>query len=126
MEDALIVDGCTYILNRTYRATDRCHQSETCFQTITWRIDEDPPSGVCPGDIFLGCNPELPIALPRPSLQPSDFTDDCGKVTVDILDGDITVFGSRYSLTRTYLITDLCGNKQNLPIYFLNRLPSCQ
>ena len=110
VEDDLVVYGCTYILTRTYRATNRCDKSETCLQTITWRVDETPPNGICPRDIYLGCNPKLPAALPKPSLKPSDFTDDCGKVTVTVQDGDITVFGCRYSLARTYLIKDPCGN----------------
>ena len=98
-----------YTLTRTYRATDICGNVSTCTQIITVN-DQTPPTLTCPGPLTVSCSSDVPP--PNISLV-TGVSDNCvGTVTVshisDVISGQTCA--NRYTLTRTYRATDVCGN----------------
>ncbi|NND32733.1 MAG: T9SS type A sorting domain-containing protein, partial [Saprospiraceae bacterium] len=68
-----------------------------------------PPSISCPGDADLGCNPEVPDAMP------GDVTasDNCGAITVVAVQGTATQQGCFFTRIDRYTATDACGNQSS-------------
>jgi len=98
-----------YTLTRTYRATDICGNVSTCTQIITVN-DQTPPTLTCPGPLTVSCSSDVPA--PNISLV-TGVSDNCvGTVTVshisDVISGQTCA--NRYTITRTYRATDVCGN----------------
>ncbi|MBK7879270.1 MAG: hypothetical protein IPJ83_01740 [Saprospiraceae bacterium] len=98
-----------YTLTRTYRATDICGNVSTCTQIITVN-DQTLPTLTCPGPLTVSCSSDVPP--PNISLV-TGVSDNCvGTVTVshisDVISGQTCA--NRYTLTRTYRATDVCGN----------------
>jgi len=94
-----------YTVTRTYRANDNRGNTNTCAQTIIV-YDETPPTfaGV-PANTTVQCH-----AVPEPANPTA--SDNCGGSTPvsyeqERTDGDCPY---RYTLTRTWSSTDLCGN----------------
>ncbi|MBK8556172.1 MAG: hypothetical protein IPL65_10585 [Lewinellaceae bacterium] len=100
---------CTnqFTLTRTYRATDLCGNSATCTQVITV-FDNTPPNYTCPANITVSCTNLVPV----PNSGPVPTGDNCdGNVMVTHL-GDVIsnqTCANRYTISRTYQATDLCG-----------------
>jgi hypothetical protein len=102
--------GCStnFTLSLTVIDTNGC--SKTCNQTITVE-DITPPTIICPPPIRVSCSAEVP---------PHDFsggsaTDNCpGEVAMTWVSDDISnqTCPNRYTLTRTYKATDVCGNSK--------------
>ncbi|MCC7246036.1 MAG: T9SS type A sorting domain-containing protein, partial [Saprospiraceae bacterium] len=90
---------------RTYRAVDNCGNTATCTQVITVN-DQTPPTLTVPQNITVDC-----YEVPTPGMAMA--TDNCsGSVTVTYLGQTSTpgVCPVLYTLTRTWLATDVCGN----------------
>ena len=97
-----------FTLTRTYRATDACGNSATCAQTIIV-IDPTPPTISCPASTTVSCANLVPVANPASVIT----SDNCGAgVTVTFVNDVITNQSctNNFTLTRTYLATDACGN----------------
>ena len=97
-----------YTVTRTYRATDLCGNSATCNQIITV-FDDTPPSISCPVNLTVQCANLVPV----PNIALVTATDNCsGTATITHVSDVITnqTCPNRYTLTRTYRATDLCGN----------------
>jgi hypothetical protein len=98
--------GCEAVLVYEYTVTDICGNSDTCRQTITYKVDEEPPViAECPADIDLGCNPET-----IPDFVPPVVTDNCGIMSLDstvVNSND----GCNYESVVTWVATDSCGNR---------------
>ena len=97
-----------YTITRTYRASDFCGSTATCSQTITVN-DIAAPSITCPANIVVSCA----SAVPAPDPASITATDLCGGAVTVVLVGDVITPGicaNRFTVTRTYLATDLCGN----------------
>ena len=97
-----------YTITRTYRATDLCGNSATCTQMITVN-DITPPSITCPASVTVSCASEVPA----PNINLVLASDNCsGAVTKtfvsDVISAQTCV--NRYTITRTYRATDVCGN----------------
>lgn len=105
-----------FVLTRTYRATDESGNSSTCSSIITVYDNKGPEfdqSGPAP-NITVNCLSEVPPA------EPDEYTahDNCGygdfyeeaEVTFAEVKSDSTCPG-RFTLTRTWTATDLCGNQ---------------
>lgn len=111
LSDATINMTCAnrFDIVRTYQATDECGNSATCTQLISV-FDDTPPMITCPGNTTVDCAFEVPPANPQGITTASD---NCGgTVTVSVLP-DVTTdmtCANRFTLTRTYIATDLCGN----------------
>ncbi len=121
------VDGCgqfTYEIARTWTATDPCGNASTCLQTISI-ADTEGPTVSCPPNQTLACNTDpLPIATTIDDFIAIGGTamDNCS--SLDELTISFSDFPSAQSmlnfcpgtseadrtLTRTYTITDVCGN----------------
>ncbi|MCE7925240.1 MAG: HYR domain-containing protein [Haliscomenobacteraceae bacterium CHB4] len=97
-----------YTLTRTYMATDACGNTATCEQIITVN-DQVGPNIICPAGTIVPC------ATAVPSADPTIIgaTDNCGGPVIIVHVGDVIsnqICPDNYTLTRTYLATDECGN----------------
>ncbi|MBP8085661.1 MAG: T9SS type A sorting domain-containing protein, partial [Saprospiraceae bacterium] len=94
-----------YGVTRTWIATDDCGNTSTCSATIAVE-DNLPPVITCPVVISpISCG-EIPV------FGVATATDACDGL-VDILFSDVSVQGmcaAEYSITRTWIATDDCGN----------------
>ena len=93
---------CGGTITRTWTYTDACGNTATVTQTIT--IDDTTPP--------TASNPLPQVGTPPPfdPLQVTDEADNCGVPTVTD-GGDVSDGGTCPEIiTRTYIITDACGN----------------
>ncbi len=112
--DVIVPGTCAnrFTINRTYRATDICGNSTTCIQVITV-ADNIPPTLTCPGPITVMCANNVPA--PNVALV-IGVSDNCpGAVTVTFVSDVISnqTCANRFTITRTYRATDICGNFAN-------------
>ncbi|MBK8554420.1 MAG: DUF3494 domain-containing protein [Lewinellaceae bacterium] len=110
VSDVINAQTCAnrYTITRTYRATDLCGNSATCAQTITVN-DQTPPTVSCLANVNISCAADVPAPAPN-SVTASDL---CGGGVIvvhvsDVINAQTCV--NRYTITRTYRATDLCGN----------------
>ncbi|MBK8721380.1 MAG: hypothetical protein IPL95_03640 [Saprospiraceae bacterium] len=99
--------NCTdsYVLTRTWTATDNCNNNSQCVQTITVRDTKAPVIAGCPANVTVECD-----AVPNPATPTA--TDNCdSQVSItynqDKANGNCT---DSYVLTRTWIATDNCNN----------------
>ncbi|MFV8337531.1 T9SS type A sorting domain-containing protein, partial [Flavobacterium sp. RSP29] len=97
---------------RTWNVTDACGNAATAvFRTVTWTVDTEKPvitATGTPANGTLGCNPTA--ALITAALGTATATDNCGVVTPTFTDGAVVSNGCSRSQTRTWNVTDACGN----------------
>ena len=91
---------------RTWTATDSCGNSVSCDQFI-FVEDNDAPLVICPFDVTLACGD---------STNPTDIGgvqvfEPCSWVTV--VHEDVEETNDCIDITRTWTITDSCGNETN-------------
>jgi len=95
-------------ISRVYLATDECGNTATCAQIIVV-FDDTPPTLTCPAPVTVSCASLVPAPAPG-SITASDNC--AGVVTVthsgDVISNQTCV--NRFTITRTYLATDVCGN----------------
>ena len=122
------MEGCgasTFSISRTWMATDACGNTATCVQTIAV-ADSQPPVVTCPADqMMVACDANaLPIATTIEEFIAIGGTvsDDCSGLmdlslnvfnnppSLDMLDFCPEAPEADRTLTRTYQITDICGN----------------
>jgi large repetitive protein len=97
-----------FSINRTYTATDACNRTATCSVAIVVN-DQIAPTITCPANINFVCA----SAIPPPTPLTVVATDNCtGAATVTFVNDVNTnsICANKYSVTRTYRATDLCGN----------------
>lgn len=97
----------TFIIQRTWTATDDCGNSSTCLQLILVH-DATPPEITCPNNVTIQCTANT---LP-PATGVATATDNCDPA-VDLTFSDVTTAGAcpqERTITRTWLATDDCGN----------------
>jgi|GEM_PF-1074431 len=98
-----------YTITRTYRATDVCGNFAECTQTITVN-DQTPPTLTCPANVTVSCASQVPA----PNIASvTGVSDNCGGVVTVTHQGDVITnqtCPNRYTITRTYRATDVCGN----------------
>ncbi|MBK9464145.1 MAG: HYR domain-containing protein [Chitinophagaceae bacterium] len=98
-----------YTITRTYRATDVCGNFAECTQIITVN-DVTPPTLTCPAPITVSCAG----AVPAPNIASvTGVSDNCGGVVTVTFISDVIsnqTCANRYTITRTYRATDVCGN----------------
>jgi gliding motility-associated-like protein len=98
-------NSCPETITRTYEVTDNCGNTETCTQIITVN-DIIAPTGNAPADLTVQCIDDVP-APDITSL--TGVNDNCGVASVTH-QGDVSNGTCPTTITRTYRITDLCGN----------------
>jgi uncharacterized repeat protein (TIGR01451 family) len=97
----------SYTVTRTYRASDVCGNSATCEQTIVVS-DQTAPVVTCPDDVTVDCTSSTSADVTGTATA----TDNCNGVPV-ITSSDVTIAGAcpqEYTINRTWLATDECGN----------------
>ncbi|MHC1707804.1 MAG: HYR domain-containing protein [Bacteroidales bacterium] len=106
-----------YVITRTYRAFDVCGNFEDCTQTITVNDDVKPLIS-CPSNDEVACA----SLVPDHATNYTEFvaiggtaSDNCvGDVTItwegDVISGQLCP--NQYTITRTYMATDVCGNSE--------------
>jgi len=108
--------GCSefsYIIIRTWAATDNCGRTTTCSQTITVE-DLVAPMITCPADVTVECDqPTDPGATGNATaMNDNCAADDQLTVTFsDVSDQEPTgCANDTYTITRTWVASDPCGN----------------
>ncbi|MFE3849505.1 gliding motility-associated C-terminal domain-containing protein, partial [Flavobacterium sp. LB3P45] len=97
-----------YSIARTYTATDACGNASSATQTITVNDQTAPAITSIPANTSVSCA----SAVPEFNDNAVVATDNCIG-TVTITHADVVTPGScanRYSIARTYTVTDACGN----------------
>jgi large repetitive protein len=123
----------TYTLTRTWTATDNCGNSITHVQVISIEDTTAPTwDQLMPADITVECDdvPEAPAVVTASDNCDSDVTVVFGEVRTDGSCPDT------YTLTRTWIATDECGNttehtqtitvEDTTPPVFVEELPQDQ
>jgi hypothetical protein len=106
--DQVIGSGCSYIINRTWRATDNCGNSNIRLQVITVNDNVPPTVLGVPANYTISCSNYLEPAVPTTVTA----TDNCSAAP-QILYTQSTEAGTcanSFVLLRTWRATDLCGN----------------
>jgi hypothetical protein len=111
ISDVISAQTCAnrYTLTRTYRATDAIGNTASCTQVITVN-DVTPPTLTCPAPVTVSCA----SLVPAPNIASvTGLSDNCGGVITVTHQGDVIsaqTCANRYTITRTYRATDVCGN----------------
>ncbi|MBD3637321.1 MAG: hypothetical protein HUJ25_08220, partial [Crocinitomicaceae bacterium] len=108
-----VSDGntCPETITRTYSVTDDCGNTINVTQTIT--VDDiTPPTGTAPANVTVECIADVPVADP---LLITDEADNCTANPVVVFVSDVSDGNTcPETITRTYSITDDCGNSINV------------
>ncbi|MBC5834521.1 gliding motility-associated C-terminal domain-containing protein [Flavobacterium bernardetii] len=99
--------GNPYVITRTYTLTDCAGNSTDLIQTITVEDDTNPTFvESLPSNLVLECSDTVPAAVTLTAI------DNCSSATVvyneQRTNGSCV---SDYTLTRTWIATDVCGNE---------------
>ncbi len=98
----------SYILTRTWIATDNCGNQATQVQTITVNDTEGPTLSGIPADMTVGCD-----GIPGANTANPTAVDNCD-TNVDINFNETIEAGAcadNYTIIRTWTATDNCGNQ---------------
>ena len=107
-QDSLSCDFHNYNLFRIWTTEDRCGNTISTTQTITF-ADTIPPEIIGENPIALDCD----VNLDDNNLFIS-VIDDCSAVTTTFQDSTIFTSDCQLQLERTWTATDICGNTENL------------
>ncbi len=107
-------DSCqaySYILTRTWIATDAYNNSDSTFQIITV-IDTTAPTFIMPVDTIISCELRDSLSV---TGEPSKIEDNCDTIpAVSFIDlvigGDCIGGGALDTIRRTWIVADACGN----------------
>ncbi|MBL0337507.1 MAG: immunoglobulin domain-containing protein [Chitinophagaceae bacterium] len=101
--------GCSFSLSRTWTITDACGNIGTATQTITFTRDTQAPVITVTASSPVGCNPTA--AAITAAFGTASVTDNCSTgLTATFTDGPEVGSGCSFSVTRTWTVTDACGN----------------
>ncbi len=103
----------SYIITRTWTATDTCGNQSTATQVISV-VDLEPPVFSPPADTLLACGAPTDTASTG-SLLPSMISDNCSTDFTITFSDAITPQGcsSNYDILRTWTVTDVCNNSSS-------------
>ena len=103
-------NSCSGTYTRTYTVSDDCGNSASCTQIITVN-DNTNPTATNPAAVNVQCITDIPAVNIN---VVTDEADNCTTPTVilhnEINNGGTGCTGSPYIVTRTYRVTDACGN----------------
>jgi gliding motility-associated-like protein len=98
--------SCPETIIRTYSVADACNNTIMVTQTIVV-LDDIAPTASNPAPMILACGE----ALPPPDIAVvTDATDNCAAPTVAFVSDVSNGQSCPETITRTYSITDICGN----------------
>ncbi len=107
VDDVDNTNPCNVIITRTWTFTDDCNNTSSISQTITVADVSAPVITSCPPDVILECG-----SSSAPTADGSGIvtaTDNCSTPTIEPEDVSTTV-GCQTFITRTWTVTDDCGN----------------
>ncbi|MFV8343373.1 hypothetical protein ACNQGN_13285, partial [Flavobacterium sp. XS2P39] len=111
-DGTIVITGCLRSQTRTWNVTDACgNAAASVSRTATWTVDLGAPVIIATGtptNGTLGCNPTADAI--NAALGTATATDNCGAVTPTFTDGAIVITDCLRSQTRTWNVTDACGN----------------
>jgi len=110
--DTIVTNGCTGTLIRVYSATDACGNEGTLTQIVSFVSDTVAPGlTLVPATIDLGCSPAA-SAIPGADESVASVINTCGSgaLATNLVSETVTNAGCQVVLTRTYEVTDECGN----------------
>ena len=102
-----------YTVLRAYQATDASGNSATCTQTITVADETAPTITASPANTTVSCASAVPAA----DDSAVSATANCGDAVTVTHDADVISAQScanRYNISRTYHVTDSCGNSASV------------
>ncbi len=102
--------SCPEIITRTYSVTDDCGNSITVDQTITINDDTNPTASN-PAPVTVQCIGDVPAVDIN---VVTDEADNCTAAPVVAHVGDVSNGSCPEIITRTYSVTDDCGNSINV------------
>ena len=96
----------SYVVSRTFTASDACGNMTSRTQTITIQDTTEPEFLSVPDDYSAECSADHP-------LEDATASDNCGSVNVTV-DADTTLgeCAGAYVVVRTFTATDACGNSK--------------
>jgi len=94
--------GCSYIVTRTWSATDTCGNSAQCSQAISV-VDTTAPVITCGANKSVEAGAAFAFDL-------LTVIDGCSTNSISVLGTVTNAVGCSYSVTRTWAATDACGN----------------
>ncbi|MCB0647196.1 MAG: T9SS type A sorting domain-containing protein [Saprospiraceae bacterium] len=111
VKDSITNQTCAnrFLIHRIYQAADTCNNVSRCIQLITVNDQTAPVISTIPANVTVSCANLVPAANTGAVVA----TDGCGgTVTITVQSDVITnqTCANRYTITRTYVATDLCGN----------------
>lgn len=114
--DAITSSTCDnrYTIRRTYTATDACGNSTSRSQIITINNTTPPTITSFPSDATYSCAGEVPTPNNTLVIATNACGDKFGMVithSADVISSSNCV--SRFTITRTYIATDACGNSSS-------------
>jgi len=93
-----------YTITRKWVATDACGSTVSATQTVHVQDTHAPVFHGVPSDITIECDKPVPAA---PTVT---ATDNCDTSTLNVIFSQSTVEGCSKTITRTWTVTDSCGN----------------
>ncbi|MDI1316010.1 gliding motility-associated C-terminal domain-containing protein [Flavobacterium sp.] len=108
--DTTVPGSCanSFVVTRTWTFVDACNNTSSVSQTITVNDTIAPTfDQATPADTTASCD-----TIPAPAVLTA--TDNCGTATVVMT--ETTLAGScpsNYTIVRTWIATDVCGNSNN-------------
>ena len=124
VDGGLVGDECNGTITRTYTITDECGNSTDVDHVFTVTDDTDP-TATAPTTVDLECSTALPGAATTIAqflaLAGADASDNCtaqANLTVSSVDGGLVGDECNGTITRTYTITDECGNSTDVDHVF--------
>ena len=100
----------TYVITRTWEATDDCGDFDTCIQIIQVQDITAPAFTFCPPNLTINC-PQTP------NFGTPIVSDACDPNPDVIVESTVTIPGGgcpqEYSMRRTWFATDACGNSSS-------------
>ena len=107
--DSQSTNGCTATVARVYYAEDACGNRSSITQQFIFLLDHIAPEPtIMPSHLWLGCNP---TDIPGPELTVFAVENTCGTpLSTQVVDETSREVDCEIWITRTYRITDQCGN----------------
>jgi hypothetical protein len=115
------VNECVTQVIRTFSAVDACDNinEAACTQVITLITDGQQPDVICPADITIGCEDEVPAPDPG-AVTATDNCSDPADITIEWVEDISEGLGCAEVIRRIYLATDECGHEA-LCVQFITR-----
>ncbi|MFM9056446.1 MAG: T9SS type A sorting domain-containing protein, partial [Bacteroidota bacterium] len=114
VDGSVISNGCLRSKTRTWTASDICANNASTFShTVTWKVDTSSPiitlDGSQGANPSIGCNPSAQAI--EAALGSASVSDACDNtLTATATDSPVQSNACSRSKTRTFTVTDLCGN----------------